>query len=159
MLPVRLCYDANLLAPLPHSFNIKNTQDLLRNLKDTPVLPHYKLASLDVTNLYSNIPVLETKTILADILTQNIIDPKAQQELLKWFDVITKENYFAHKEQIVFEHDGLAMGVLSLGLITEIFIQHVEHSHLTHLMRKHNIINYCRYMDDILIVFDSTQPM
>jgi len=46
------------------------------------------------------------------------------------------------------------MGAPSSGLIAEIFLQHIEHSHLTNLTQKHNIINYCRYVDDILIIFD-----
>jgi hypothetical protein len=44
------------------------------------------------------------------------------------------------------------MGAPSSGLIAEIFLQHVEHSHLIH---KHKIINYCRYVADILLIFDS----
>jgi len=47
------------------------------------------------------------------------------------------------------------MGAPSSGLIAEIFLQHIEHSHLTHLTQKHKIINYCRYVDDILIIFDT----
>jgi hypothetical protein len=105
----------NHLAPLPHTFNIKNTQELLKDLKDTPMLPHYKFASLDITNPHTNIPVLETRVILADILTRKLIDPITQQELLNWFDVITKQNYFTHKEQIIFQHDGLAMRAPSSG--------------------------------------------
>jgi len=42
----------------------------------------------------------------------------------------------------------------SSSLIAEIFLQHIEHSHLTHLTQKHKIINYCRYVEDILIIFD-----
>jgi hypothetical protein len=53
----------NHLTPLPNSFNIKNTQDLFNKLDDTPMLPQYNLASLDVTSLYSNIPMKETRTI------------------------------------------------------------------------------------------------
>jgi hypothetical protein len=141
----------NHLAPLPNSFNLKNSQDLLKNLEATPMLPHYTLASLDITNLYSNIPVKETRVILASILQQSLIPHKAQQELLNWYDIITKQNYFAHKEQIVVQHDGLAMGAPSSGLIAEIFLQHIEHSQLTRLTHKHQIINYCRYVDDILM--------
>jgi hypothetical protein len=65
----------NQLTPLPHAFNIRNTQDLIHNLKETPTLPHYTLASLDIINLYSNIPVAETKTILIDMLTQEHTEP------------------------------------------------------------------------------------
>ena len=80
------------LAPLSHSFNIKNTHDLLKNQVDFPMLPHYNLASLDVTNFYSNIPVKETKKIFANILQHNIVTPQTQQELLKWFDTISEQN-------------------------------------------------------------------
>jgi len=47
------------------------------------------------------------------------------------------------------------MGAPSSGLIAEIFLQHIEHTHLAHLTHKHRIINYCRYVDDILLIFDS----
>jgi hypothetical protein len=78
-----------------------------------------------------------------------------QQELLMWYDTITRQNYFTHKEQIVVQQDGLAMGAPSSGLIAEIFLQHMEHSHLPHLTYKHKIVNYCRYVDDILLIMDS----
>jgi hypothetical protein len=45
----------NQLTPLPYSFNVKNTKELILNLKDTPIQPHFTLASLDITNMYSNI--------------------------------------------------------------------------------------------------------
>jgi hypothetical protein len=65
----------NQLAPLPHFFNIKNTQDLLKDLENTLILPHYNLASLDVTNLYTNIPVKESKTIFTNIVTNSLMAP------------------------------------------------------------------------------------
>jgi len=144
------------LAPLPNAFNIKNTHDLLRNIKDTPLLPHHFLASLDITNLYSNIPVPETKTILMSLLEQELIAPQTQQEVLKWYDVITGKNYFSHNEDVILQYGGLAMGAPSSGLIAENFLQHTEHTHIPHLTQKHKILNYCRYVDDIFLVFDST---
>jgi hypothetical protein len=100
--------------------------------------------------------VKETRVILANILQQRLIPPKTQQELLKWYDIITKQNYFAHEEQIVVKHDGLAMGAPSSGLIAEIFLQHIEQSQLTRVTHKYEIIrNYCKYVDDILLIFDS----
>jgi len=40
------------------------------------------------------------------------------------------------------------------GIIAEIFLKHSENFHLEHLAQKHNIINYFRYVDDILLIFD-----
>jgi hypothetical protein len=72
------------------------------------MLPHYTLASLDITNLYSNIPVTETKTILANMLKHELVEPQTQLEILRWYDVITKENYFSHNKNIIIQQDGLA---------------------------------------------------
>jgi len=73
----------NTIAPLLTAFNIKNAKDLIQNLQDTPISPHFAFASLDIINLYSNIPVKETWTILANILKQSMTDPQTQHELLK----------------------------------------------------------------------------
>jgi hypothetical protein len=99
--------------------------------------------------------VQDTRTVLANILKHELTDPLTQQELLQWFDIITQQNYFTHKKQIVIQQDGLAMGAPSSGLIAEIFLQHMEHTHLANLTHKHNIINYYTYVDDILIIFDT----
>jgi len=52
----------------------------------------------------------------------------------------------------------LFFGVLLvlLGVGWGVFLQHSEHTHLAHLTHKHRIINYCRYVDDILLIHDST---
>jgi len=82
----------NIIGPLPNAFNIKNARDLIQNLQDTPISPHFTFASLDVTNLYSNIPVKETRTVLVNILKHNLTNSQTQHELLKWYDVITRQN-------------------------------------------------------------------
>jgi len=110
--------------------------------------------SLDITNLYSNIPVKETRKILTDTLKYHQTDPQTQLELLMWCDVITRQNYFSHNHDILSQRDGLAMGAPSSGLIAELFLQHMEHAHLAHLSHKHGIIDYFRYVDDILLIFN-----
>ena len=116
--------------------------------------PHFTLASLDITNLYSNIPVTETRTILTDTLKYHQTDPQTQQELLMWYDVISRQNYFSHNQDLLSQRDGLAMGAPSSGLIAELFLQHMEHTHLTHLSHKHGIFDCFRYVDDILPIFN-----
>jgi hypothetical protein len=46
------------------------------------------------------------------------------------------------------------MGAPSSSSIAEIFLQHTENVRLAHLTHKHIIINYFRYVDDILLIFD-----
>jgi len=47
------------------------------------------------------------------------------------------------------------MGTPTSGLISEFLLQNLEHLHLAHISNKHKIINYLRYVDDILLIFDS----
>jgi len=48
------------------------------------------------------------------------------------------------------------MGAPLSGFIADFFLQRTENTHLAYLSHKHSIINYFRYEDDILIIFDST---
>jgi len=82
------------LAPLPNT-HIENTRNLIEKLRHTPILPHFRFASLDITNLYTNIPIKDTRDILISNLEQNT-NPEHKQELTKWFDTITNQNYFTH---------------------------------------------------------------
>ena len=50
-------------APLPYTYNIKNSQ-LINDLQEIPYDLNLRLASLDITNMYTNIP---TSTLLATI--------------------------------------------------------------------------------------------
>jgi len=116
-------------------------------------MPHFNMASLDITDLYTNIPVTETKTIFADILKQNLVEPQTHNTLIIWYETITQQNSFTYNKNIVIQKEGLAMGAPSSGLIAEFFLQHIEHQHTARLSQKHKIINYFRYVDDILIIF------
>lgn len=90
------------------------------------------------------------------MLEQQFLDPKTKQELIKCYDNITTQNYFTHNANILIQNDGLTVGAPSSGLISELFLQQMGHLHLTHLLTKHKIVNYFRYIDDVLMIFDST---
>jgi hypothetical protein len=47
------------------------------------------------------------------------------------------------------------MGAPSSSIISEIFLQLIEHTHLPHITRKHRLVNYARYVEDILLIYDS----
>jgi allophanate hydrolase subunit 1 len=53
-------------------------------------------------------------------------------------------------------HFGPFLGGPSSGLIAELFLQHTENTHLAALSHKHKIIEYIRYVDDVLVIYDST---
>jgi hypothetical protein len=93
------------LSPLPCTFNIKNTIELIKELRQTPITPTSVFVSLDITNMYSSIPIGETK-FLDDILTYNPVDPQAKTEILSWYEIITKQNYFLNNNEVIIQNDG-----------------------------------------------------
>jgi hypothetical protein len=140
---------------LPNTFNIKNNTKLTQELQQTPINPTYTFASLDITKMYSNIPVTQTKHILSNIINLNHTDTKINFELLDWYETITQQNYFLHNDIRVTQTEGLAMGAPSSSNITEIFLQHIEHTQLPHLTQEHRLVNYARYVDDIILIYYS----
>jgi hypothetical protein len=52
--------------------------------------------------------------------------------------------------------NGVRLIYTTSGLIAEFFLQSPEETHLTHLSNKHKIAGYFRYVDDILIIYDSS---
>ena len=145
------------LASLPYAYNIKNTSQLIKELKQTPPTPTSAFASLDITNMYSNIPTEETKYILYNSLTRDMIDQHTITELINWYEIVTQQNYLKNNDQIIIQKDGLAMGAPSSSITSEIFLQNIEQKHLPSIAKKLNLTNYFRYVDDILIVYDTQQ--
>jgi hypothetical protein len=143
------------LAPLPNSFNIKNSTDLMHELHCTPITLTSTFASLDIKNMYSNIPITQTKHILQNLLHHNITEKQINSELLAWYEAITHQNYFRHNDTTIIQTDVLVMGAPYSSIISEIFLQHIEHNHLPHLTLKHKLINYVRYVDNIVLIFNS----
>jgi len=89
------------MAPLPYTHNIENATDLLKKLENTPILPHFTLASLHISNLYTNIPVKETREIIANNRDNNNTEPETKHVLLNWYDTITNQNYFSNNGKIL----------------------------------------------------------
>jgi hypothetical protein len=97
----------------------------------------------------------ETRHILDNTLENNMVEPNIKHELLTWYDTITKRNFFSFKQHIHVQTDELAMRAPSSSILSEIFLQHIQHAHIPHLSMKHRLVNYFRFVDDILLIFDS----
>ena len=58
------------------------------------------------------------------------------------------------QEQIYQPDRGVAMGSPISGTMAKIFIQHLEDSHVKHLLDSKSTAFYSRYVDDIFIIYD-----
>jgi hypothetical protein len=45
------------------------------------------------------------------------------------------------------------MGAPTSAILAEVFLQYLEHTQIVDILKKHQIIDYYRYVDDILIIY------
>jgi hypothetical protein len=80
---------------------------------------------------------------------------KIREELESILNLILEQNYLQHNNQFYKLNEGLSMGALTSAILAEIFIQYLEHIMIYKTLQKHQIIDYYRYVDDILIIYNA----
>jgi hypothetical protein len=110
---------------LPYAFIIKKLTQLTQNLEEIPVNSNTRLASMDISNMYTSIRSLKNKIILNTTLELNRIGDKTRHELLNCYDIMRKQNNFFYNSKLFTQNEGLVMGVPS-SMLSEIFLHFVE---------------------------------
>ena len=77
------------------------------------------------------------------------------KQIITLLEAILKQNYFELQNNIYQPEKGVSMGSPISGTMAEIFLQHIENTHIKHLLDTKNILYYTRYVDDILIIYDT----
>jgi hypothetical protein len=139
--------------PLPHTFNVKNTVQLMNDLMDLPYDRNIRFASLDINNMYSNVPTKEVMATINKLCELNDVEEKAKQDIMKITQVIVEQNYFSFQNKIYVQNEGLAMGAPTSSILSEVYLQHIEHTKSAELLLRHKVEGYFRYVDDILIMY------
>jgi nucleoside-specific outer membrane channel protein Tsx len=85
-------------------------------------------------------------------ILNNHTSKKEKEEILNILNMILEQNYLQNNNQFYKQNEGLAMGAPTSSTLAEIFIQHLEHTIIYKILQKHQIVDYYRYIDDILII-------
>ena len=76
-------------------------------------------------------------------------------QIVQLLETILAQNYFTFRNQI-YQHDkGIAMDSPISGTVAEIFLHHLEKTHIKHLIDSKHLIYYARYVD-IFLIYDSS---
>jgi hypothetical protein len=70
---------------------------------------------------------------------------------------VLSQNFFELKNNYYKEEEGLAMGAPSSAVLSEIYLQYLEHDDIYKTLIKHKIVGYFKFVDDILLIYDNTQ--
>lgn len=137
---------------LPNKYIIKNSIELANKIKNVELTKNDILISLDIKNLYTNIPIKETIDTMYNILLKNNENQLIVEQITNVISDILKQNYFTFNNKIYLQKDGLAMGSPLSAIMSEIFLQNIEKSNIPEILTKHNIKTYFRYVDDTFLI-------
>jgi hypothetical protein len=104
--------------------------------------------------MYTNIPTEELPNLLLNIMETQSIDTEYSRHILILIQIILHQNYFQHKKELFQQKEGLAMGAPTSSILSEVYLQNLEHNSIFKIMMEQKIVAYFRYVDDILIVYD-----
>jgi hypothetical protein len=76
---------------------------------------------------------------------------KLTDEILFITHTVLEQNYFQFQDGFYIQKTGLTMGAPTSSILSEIYLQYIEHNKIFENLTYHNILGYFRYVDDILI--------
>jgi hypothetical protein len=138
---------------LPNAYNVTNTEYFISELADIDIDSNTRPCLFDITNMYTNIPTDSIIHIITMIMNNNYIDTNTIHEIIL-INTILEQNYFQFDNKYYKLKEGLAMGAPTSGILSEICLQYIEHTHVSKILQNHNIIGYYRYVDDVLIIYN-----
>ena len=142
-------YLNKLLTPLSKSdYNILNTEDHMRRLREEKIPAGYKMISFDVKSLFTNVPLDETiDFILKKVYDEKKIQTNIPKKVLKELPYIcTKQLHFTFNNNIYIQCVGVAMDSPLGPLLANIFMTSLDEDLIPTL--KSCLCNWKRYVDD-----------
>jgi hypothetical protein len=120
--------------PLPNVYNVKNPAQLIDDLLSIPYKQGIKLVSFDIENMYSNVPTKELIPIIKGMSIRNQLDKIIVNELITMTRTVLEQNYF--------QLGGLAMGAPSSGILSDVYLQNLEHTKIIDILTLSSAIFY-----------------
>ena len=142
---------------LKYEYNITNTAHFAENISNLKLNTTHKIITMDIKDLYVNIPTNETLNIAKNLLILNHTERNTKNEIILILKTILDQNYFQYNDKFYKPRSGIAMGSPLSGIMAEIFLQHFEQCKIKHLLEDKNIVYYNRYVDDIIMIYNQTK--
>ena len=140
--------------PLPNMFNVMNSLQIMNEMSDIPFTPDLQLASLDIADMYSNIPTDDIEHIIRPICTYQDVSTDLMLEILAITKIFLPQNYYGFIATNYIQPKGLAMCSSSSSVLSELYIQHMEHTKAIHTLTKPGTVAYFRYVEDNLLIYN-----
>ncbi|XP_058839239.1 uncharacterized protein LOC131694763 [Topomyia yanbarensis] len=112
--------------PVTHGKSVKNSIDLVEQLKDFEARRGEVLVSFDVTALFPNVPVSDALESLRRHLERNRVLPYQVEAYLSVAECCMKQNFFTFRGKFYKQTFGLSMGNKLSPLLADVFLSDFE---------------------------------
>ena len=148
---------ANLLKPVQEAVShyvVKDSFQFVNEVRNLD-LSHTVMASLDISSLFTQVPLLETVDMITDLLDLHDIDIGLPTDLLRELILLcTKDVSFSFNNEIYVQHDGVAMGSPLGPCLADIFVGCLERKF--HKEISNCCLAYYRFVDDTFAVCEDS---
>jgi len=127
---------------------------LANDLTKLKIDENYRMITFDIKDLYVTIPIQETFRSAKTLLLENNNEHTSKQ-MITLLEVTLQQNYFSFCNNIYQPEKAVSMGSPISNTVTEIFLQDLENTHLKQILDAQNINIYDRYVDDILLIYNT----
>ena len=145
------------LSPLANNeYTINNSYSFVSHLSSVTYNNNLFMASFDVSNLYTNIPLVETINIILSALFSNAGDTfiGMSRSFFKLFlEMCVTNSFFIFNGELFRQRDGLGMGLPLAPTFANIFMSHHEKKFLNNCPAEFSPVFYRRYVDDTFVLF------
>lgn len=149
-------YLVPILSPLTvNDFTIKNSYEFVNDVRQLKANDNMYMASFDVENLFTNIPVKETIDICTSSLFQNAtsIAGIAKDCFRSMLEVSVLNSYFIFDRKLYKQIDGVGMGLPLGPTFANAFLCHHEKNWIENCPSDFRPVYFKRYVDDCFVIF------
>ena len=146
-----------LLKPLTtNEYTLINSYNLDEKIKQLSFNKEVYLASFDVKDLFTNIPLDETIDLCTQqlFLHDSLIGGLNSEQFKSLLELATKESFFLFDNAYYKQVDGVAMGSPLGPTLANSFLCFHERNWLSECSGDFLPLRYFRYVDDCLLIFD-----
>uniref|UniRef100_A0A803SUQ2 Reverse transcriptase domain-containing protein n=1 Tax=Anolis carolinensis TaxID=28377 RepID=A0A803SUQ2_ANOCA len=137
---------------------IKDTRHFINTVESLHIPEGAILMTLDITALYTSIPLEEARQVIKDVLDTRASLSPPTHFLMDLLDIVLENNYFKFGTQFYLQVCGVAMGSSLAPAIANLFVAYLETKFIynsTYNLDLPDMIYYGRYIDDIFSIFRS----
>ena len=112
---------------------------------------------MDIKDLYVNLPIQGIIKSTKYWLNKSSNNEEIIKQVLNILQTIMKQNYFQYKDKLYQPEKGIAMGSPISSTMAESYLQYIEGTHIKQWWDAGKITYYRRYVDNIIIIYDTTK--